>query len=637
MQFLSLVTITLLLVISCSCRGEGGAEPKSFVYEDLNGDGKVDTLRLKWLGKNVVVVDDGSHFLPRWQREGADPAAKLTEAFTPDAELPIIWNPARAGWGSYLIAADVDGDGKFETDADFYYRALDRNGDLAPEIEYFSASTIVELVANLNGERDFKHLNWRDFAYGNEQRSSHGTRYYQNVHGSGFFHNTRISYPDLSIAWENPIAWYDFNNDGFTDMVMRIANLGWPEKPQVQSKNAHEAELAFELNGELSRDKWHSLDFQLTFTAYGKPGLPLGNFADHIDGLAAPEWARGLFGGNIRRLASNEDFVYLPYMDGYRAATEFAGWTGVWLLWDEDDDDNRWEEMFSRHETTPDANWRGYSDRIGDRVEIDSDFKGGGKLYVGAFDGRIHLYHADKADWNIDYYAHYKGAVDRVNTDEGPEPPAGLLHDVVRYHDTDGNGFIDRIEYGTAEYGREEETWKLTSAVNILDFADKDNPHPDVQPLFDLKTDAKPTGWSLAKWDGEPVMDWSGMPPYEAYRKIKAIYERICAKQWIEARMLYDTASSLGMTSSEKLPECAAPVKLSKAEKANVKDIRVLRGYSSLTDAAGLREKYNNGYWLKEKVFQDIRDSLGPRMSAKIERLYYTGRIRDLCDLLARP
>ena len=204
MQLVTLATIALLLALSCSCRGEDGVGPGSFAYEDLNGDGKVDTLRLKWQGKNVVVVDDGSHFLPKWQRDGVDPAAKLTEAFNPGADPPVIWNPARARWGSYLIAVDVDGDGKFDSDADFYYRALDRNGDLAPEIEYFNASTVVEMIANLSGERDFKYLNWKDFAYADEQRYAPGTRYYQNVHGSGFFHNSRINWPDLSIAWEDP-------------------------------------------------------------------------------------------------------------------------------------------------------------------------------------------------------------------------------------------------------------------------------------------------------------------------------------------------------------------------------------------------------------------------------------------------
>jgi hypothetical protein len=433
-------------------------------YEDLSGDGTIDTLHTLWNGKRVVVIDEGGNFLQQWQKSARDPANALTQAFSAGADPPVVWNPVRANWGSYLLLADNDGDGEFGGTADFYYRVVDINKDGSPELEYFCASKVVETVVNLNGERDFKLLNFAAFAYGNEHRYAEGGKYYQNIHGSGFFLNTRIHWGDVSLAWETPIAWYDFNHDGFTDMVMRIADEGYPTHDlQGQSGRVHEAEFAFELNGELGRDKWHSLDCQLTYTAYWTPGLPLTNYVDDINALPAPAYARKFFGSGWEQMGRESRRFYLPYLDGYKIATDFEEWVGAWWIWDEDDDDNRWEEMFARNEKYSDV--KIFSDKLGDRVE-------------------------------------------------------------------------------------------------------------------------------------------------------------------------FDTAVSLGLNTNEKTEECAAAPLLSKEEKTVMMDVRVLRGYASLTDAAGLREKYHRGYWLKDKVMMDLLDAVEPERRASIQKLFYTGRIPALCRML---
>ena len=100
--------------------------------------------------------------------------------------------------------------------------------------------------------------------------------------------------------------------------------------------------------------------------------------------------------------------------------------------------------------------------------------------------------------------------------------------------------------------------------------------------------------------------------------------------------MLYDTAVYLGWNSSEWAKECAVPPRLSKEEKAGVTDVRVLRGYTSLTDAAGLREKYHHGYWLKEKVLMDLLGAVEPERRGSIQKLFYTGRIPEMCKMLLR-
>ena len=79
---------------------------------------------------------------------------------------------------------------------------------------------------------------------------------------------------------------------------------------------------------------------------------------------------------------------------------------------------------------------------------------------------------------------------------------------------------------------------------------------------------------------------------------------------------------------------CRLPATLDASELGQVSDIRVLRGYASLTDACGLREKYHRGYWLREKVLLDVLDALPEGDRFRAEQLHYTGRTGELCRWL---
>jgi len=125
-------------------------------------------------------------------------------------------------------------------------------------------------------------------------------------------------------------------------------------------------------------------------------------------------------------------------------------WNKVYFVYDEDDDCNRWERVELLDPLDPfkvgtgnggiDNN--GQSDPAGDRGEWDLDNSGNGKLYVSAFDGRIHLYGAEWGCWRIDQNATYYQGWDRKWLKTDPSVFA-----TVKYMDTDNNGFIDKILY----------------------------------------------------------------------------------------------------------------------------------------------------------------------------------------------
>ena len=616
-------------------------------YNDLNRDARPDTLVTIWNERTIAVVsDDGT--LP-WspEEEGRDWNAYFNEAFNVGQDPPQTWNTLRSGWGGYTIFVDSDQSGRFDDRADWYYKALDLNGDGDPDGEFYHAYPEVDCSKthiNLSGERGMSVLNWKDFAYGYENRSTDGGKYVMNVHGNGFFLNAYA--PEVQTGIENPLAWYDFDGDGFNNMSTRYSSASVDRAKRRHVSRYEQVEIAFELNGNTSKRRWHSLDLQLTFVgdqrfrqqrdATFTGGLEYGHFVDRIPGVEGLKDAEFL---SEKKRVSRLEVVrrYMPYMDGYRIATDDRNWLSVWLQFDEDEDDTRWEEMFSRYE--PEV-FR-LSDRIGDRHERDSQFKGQGRLYISKFDRRIHLLHADFAVWDVDPLAWYKGEEVYFSTvtnrpDDGPQPPVGMRYPRVRYKDTNGNGFIDRIEYLTVEYtgkfGNEAVTEKLGRVVSLLGYADDALPHPDVCPLTDPRVDTPLSGWSLAKWDGRPLRpaDFAGTPVKAGYDKMSRLYATAAAQMWRDAQQLYRLAKALGLNRSEKLDRAGIP-RPSVEDRLKLKQLNIPEGYSRHLAGNTRREQYHNGYWLREKVFADLLKYAGLDRGT-LEKYYYTGRIDALCE-----
>jgi len=328
--------------------------------------------------------------------------------------------------------------------------------------------------------------------------------------------------------------------------------------------------------------------------------------------------------------------MWMPYFDAYKIGTELDNyrWNSVFLLIDEDNDDVRWEEMFSPHEFTgaPDFSYDkhfGYDDHLGDRWESDDNYDGNGKLYIGKFDGRIHLYKADRAEWTIDYRALYKGSLDRPQ--ESPAPPDGLLYSLVKYYDTDNNGFIDRIVYGEKKVG-DKNSFKVVREVNLLDYASPDNPHPDVCSLFDIKTTDKLTGRKVAEWNGKRVSNLKN----EAYTRMKNLFAKTAQSRWKDALYLYKAAKSAGLLKTSNMS--AMPETAMKASRSDhkaildIKDIRVNPDWQSALNPTTEWETYTDAYFLAESVFAEIMANAPKGSIKEMSNLYYNGDLKSLAE-----
>ncbi len=270
---------------------DGRPVPKGFT--DLNGDGHPDVLRTTIRGYDCIIIDDDGDMTKR----------------TTDRDLD-----------SDAILVDKDGDGIFDGDNDFYYDAVDLDHDGDPDVEYYNADGIVKTFLDLDDDNILTgSLDWHGFNYGNEMAHTGATGYLQDVNGAGYFHNTRIWEPDLRYAWETPIAWYDFTNRGYTDMVMRVTELG------EKTGRAEEFEIAFNIDADGGADNPCDLDFQVTYLA-----TPPDHGPDFEDCVVDFPQLRGLpdsellFTTNYRLRTETRRIVF-PYATGYGMGTRYKG------------------------------------------------------------------------------------------------------------------------------------------------------------------------------------------------------------------------------------------------------------------------------------------------------------------------
>ena len=121
------------------------------------------------------------------------------------------------------------------------------------------------------------------------------------------------------------------------------------------------------------------------------------------------------------------------------------------------------------------------ADSLGDRGEFDRDNSGGGKLYAGVFDRKLHLAGAEWGAWTVDKNAEFHGGWKTPSL----KPLATKVEEVVRYTDTDGNGFLDTVEF---DYDGDR---TIDFRVSLLDYKTPGGPAPDAAPLIDTRA----AGW----------------------------------------------------------------------------------------------------------------------------------------------
>ena len=405
------------------------------------------------------------------------------------------------------------------------------------------------------------------------------------------------------MNWENPFAFYDTDGDGCTEMSIRLLETphkvsGTDEDPRLKFDGfANEAMGGIDLDNDST--KGNEMDFDMSFrffsAADGKHGerIDYRKYHDRHPNMKAPQWV--LDGhyfrfDNWRRI---DEFQYVPHDKCFDAMWN-TNWGSCWMTFDEDDDDHRWERVelqyptsnpysverwSSSREARKNAALGGHpqADILGDRGEWDEDNSGKGKLYIGAWDAKLHLYGAETGAWTVDEHAKYWGSKPVL----GNSSPlnAKKVEELVQYKDTDNNGFFDQITY---DYDGDQ---KVDLTINLLDYATKENPHPDMRDLYNPAT-----------------LKWRGL--HELFCKMSRL-------SFQEGLVIYRAAWKKGLTNPE------------------IDDYAI---------AASIGEQYDHGYWVKEKIFRLLDRELTRQNQIeqrdKLRRAYFTHDLHGVVDVI---
>ncbi|MGJ8642388.1 MAG: hypothetical protein ACSHX9_03195 [Luteolibacter sp.] len=404
-------------------------------------------------------------------------------------------------------------------------------------------------------------------------------------------HKPTFKISDLRYSWENPFLFFDHDGDNYSEMAIRLLDEGHRENrakdrteyPEDFSKVTPDmipvifdtfmsyAAMTFDLDNDTGPG--NALDFDMTIN------FPTGKM-DYRDQKHTYESMRGLPAADKYfydpRLRQLTELIYPDHENAWDLIWKRGEWESCWFVFDEDDDCDRWERVELYWPKDPfkvgkgkggiDDNYQ--ADTAGDRGEWDTDNSGKGKLYLGGFDGRIHLYGAEWGAWRLDqvsfYYQGFCGNRDRF----APRKDQEMMPEkfgTVKYSDTNNNGFIDLIEYDL----------------------DGDHAFEMTHSLLELGID-----------DTRPIEDTHKLN-YEGLSKLN---ERSANSIWDRSQKTLAKAKELGIDTS---------------------------WYSYYQHAGSTQEKYTRGYWLNLYLFLDMLEIADQKnddaLKTNIQKAYYSG------------
>jgi hypothetical protein len=533
------------------------------LFYDVTGDGKPDVLERWWNGKRCRWFDENGDMKPSDKRGDMTGDSLQVDiggdgAYDGPADMNINW-------------VDDDGDGQ----ADLMCVAM--NPHATQEQLWGQASHYMYFV-DVDDDGVNHYIDWRTFEF-HAWRHTGGSNFSPDYNGNSLFIKTHLppwALTDPRYNWENPFAFYDFDDDGCTEMSVRYLNHQKVNgEMRTYSGVAGTVQMGFDLDNDSQRGQEQSFDMSLGFDG---PGVDYRHQVNPWEGQKAPAWVLPFYQyTNYREI---DELIYMPHADCFDEAMR-AAWHKVQLVFDEDGDDHRWErvEFYQRGDAyqprpprgeTNESVVRGVqTDTLGDRAEWDQDFSGKGQLYVGPWDRKLHLYGAESGVWLVDD-GRYFGSGSAPRSTSPDIAPA--VKEVVQYTDTDDDGFFDRVTY---DYDGDQ---TVDMDVSLLVYG-LDRPEL-VEPAAE-------------KWAG-----------------LHETFKAMAKQSWEDAQVLYRAAWRAGLTDAE---------------------------VEELAIASSTWEKYHHGYWLKETLFRRLyaRANGDEQAQGVLKRAYFTGDVAAMCRLIA--
>ena len=411
-------------------------------YIDLNGDGKPDAIKSVTVNDTPILWldDDGN------MKEGDIEGDMINDCLLIDRNKDGIYG----GQGDLIIDwVDTDDDGKADMQIVIEYPEKN-TGEVWPNGHYM-------IMRDLDKDNIFNYINWNDFSLRCWDKNG-VCDFYEDYSGQTMFmkiHTSTYDIKDLRLNWENPFLFYDEDGDGLTEMAIRfvdspkIKDRSKPSNSYVNRQLEGRIDwvsMAVDLDNDNGPGNEFDFDFTIGFQGKGFDYTDQVHKVNNLRGM--PEADKFFMDPRYRQLT---EFLYPDHKSAKEMIFKRGEWSRVNFVY-EDDDCGRWERVEFYDPLDPfKIGWKNggidnnkQSDAAGDRGEWDMDNSGKGKLYVGKFDGRLHLYGAEWGCWRIDQNANYYQGWDRMWMGMDRQPGK---FGTVKYTDKDDNGFFDYIEY----------------------------------------------------------------------------------------------------------------------------------------------------------------------------------------------
>ena len=412
-------------------------------YIDLNGDGKPDAIKSVTVNDTPILwLDDDANM-----KEGDIEGDMINDCLLIDRNKDGIYG----GQGDLIIDwVDTDDDGKADMQIVIEYPKKN-TGEVWPNGHYM-------IMRDLDKDNIFNYINWNDFSLRCWDKNG-VCDFYEDYSGQTMFmkiHTSTYDIKDLRLNWENPFLFYDEDGDGLTEMAIRfvdspkIKDRSKPSNSYVNRQLEGRIDwvsMAVDLDNDNGPGNEFDFDFTIGFQGKGFDYTDQVHKVNNLRGM--PEADKFFMDPRYRQLT---EFLYPDHKSAKEMIFKRGEWSRVNFVYDEDDDCGRWERVEFYDPLDPfKIGWKNggidnnkQSDAAGDRGEWDMDNSGKGKLYVGKFDGRLHLYGAEWGCWRIDQNANYYQGWDRMWMGMDRQPGK---FGTVKYTDKDDNGFFDYIEY----------------------------------------------------------------------------------------------------------------------------------------------------------------------------------------------
>lgn len=563
------------------------------LHLSMSGGGKPDVIERWWNGKRVRWLDESGRMQP---------------------------DDARGDLAGAVLQVDMDGDGTYDGPDDMNVKWCDTDGDGIPDVQAVvvnpttwgvekreqTGHPVFMIFINHDQHGVLGWIDWSHFDFACWAFT--GTcNWLPNYHGNNDFVKTHVpayALTDPRVNWENPFSFYDEEGKGVANMAMRWCAPQFSRGSKVEIRPLiHTGFVTYDLDGNAGKGNESSFDMTLNGNGGNIDISSMTHALPHFAGN--PKFDPCFRHNEWRRL---KELVYMDRNAGYRRFFS-TRWKSINFVFDEDGDDHRWERVELLTPTSvpgsakgpavdiystarlgnsngrpPGLDGNSQSDSLGDRGEFDLDGTGGGKLYIGVFDRKFHLFGAKWGAWTVDQNAKYHGGAGEPTH----RPTAPSVNELVKYSDTDGDGFIDTIEY---DYDGDR---NIDFKVCLLDYREKGRKSPEAAELID-----------------PAALGWQGL---------HRLFDQTAQAAWLEAHEVYRAAWRRNLTTPE---------------------------LDTLAAASSLRQRYDNSYWIKEKVFRAIRERMRaranahPAESADVEkfladyvRAYYTGHFDEVVRLI---